>query len=143
MGPPAIRTFHERDRPVVIDLWRRCDLVRPWNDPDRDIDRKLAVDDGTFFVATHDGDVIGTVMAGYDGHRGWINYLAVDPDAQDAGVGTLLMERAEHALAEAGCPKINLQIRTSNVGAAAFYERLGYSRDEVVSLGKRLVDDTR
>ncbi|MEM9746326.1 MAG: GNAT family acetyltransferase [Actinomycetota bacterium] len=152
MALPAIRTFEERDRPFVIDLWRRCDLVRPWNDPDRDIDRKLAVDDGMFFVAEDGrsdaasgdrGHVLGTVMAGYDGHRGWINYLAVEPDAQDAGIGRLLMERAEHALADAGCPKINLQIRTSNVGATAFYERLGYTRDEVISLGKRLVDDTR
>ena len=141
MPPASIRPFREADRGDVIDLWRACDLVRPWNDPDRDIDRKLAVGDSLLLVAIVADGVAGTVMAGYDGHRGWINYLAVDPSRRRAGVARSLMEHAERELARLGCPKINLQIRTSNAAAAAFYERIGYAVDDVVSMGKRLVDD--
>lgn len=130
MHAATIREFREPDRASVIDLWRDCDLLRPWNNPDLDIDRKLAVDDSMFLIAESDTQVVGTVMAGYDGHRGWINYLAVDP-----------ARHGEQRLREIGCPKINLQIRADNQSAAAFYERLGYSTDEVVSMGKRLVDD--
>ncbi|MFN3256819.1 MAG: GNAT family acetyltransferase [Ilumatobacter sp.] len=136
-----IRTFEERDRASVIDLWRRADLLRPWNDPDADIDRKLATSDDLLFVATIDDELVGTVMVGYDGHRGWINYLAVDANVRRAGVGRLLMTHAERVLADLGCAKVNLQVRTSNVAAADFYERLGYEHDDVVSMGKRLIDD--
>ena len=83
----------------------------------------------------------GTVMAGYDGHRGCVNYLAVDPAYQGQGLGRLLMREAERRLLAAGCPKINLQVRTSNEDAVAFYRHLGYHVDDVVSMGKRLIDD--
>lgn len=136
-----IREFEEDDRSTVVELWRRCDLVRPWNDPDRDIERKLAHRNGAFLVARRADHVVGTVMAGYDGHRGWINYLAVDPDEQGTGLGKQLMEAAERCLAALGCVKINLQIRRTNVGAHVFYERLGYIEDDVISMGKRLIDD--
>ncbi|MGA9278456.1 GNAT family acetyltransferase [Ilumatobacter sp.] len=141
MPAPSIRTFREPDRAHVIDLWRRCGLVRPWNDPSRDVDRKCADDTSMFLVATEGQRVAGTVMLGYDGHRGWINYLAVDPDLQRRGIGRLLMENAEQRLDVLGCPKINLQIRSDNAVAVQFYERLGYAVDHVVSMGKRLVDD--
>ncbi|MEO1056912.1 MAG: GNAT family acetyltransferase [Actinomycetota bacterium] len=136
-----VRAFEEHDRERVVELWHRADLVRSWNDPRRDIDRKLSVDDGMFLVAAVDGTAVGTVMAGYDGHRGWINYLAVDPECREAGIGRTLMQHAEQALDDLGCPKVNLQIRTDNLAAREFYRRLGYLSDEVVSMGKRLVTD--
>ena len=85
--------------------------------------------------------VVGAVMAGYEGHRGWINYLAVEPGRRRQGLGRELMATAERLLAERGCPKINLQVRSENADVIAFYGALGYRQDEVVSLGKRLIDD--
>lgn len=136
-----IRAFAEPDRAAVVDLWRRCGLTRPWNDPDRDIDRKLTVQPELFLVGEEDRAVVATVMAGFDGHRGWINYLAVDPDRRGAGRGGALVAEVERLLLERGCPKVNLQVRSSNPEALAFYAALGYASDEVVSLGKRLVQD--
>ena len=141
MHSVTVREFSEGDRVAVIELWRSCRLIRPWNDPNLDIDRKLAVDDAMFFVAALGSDLVGSVMAGYDGHRGWINYLAVAPQHQGGGVGRLLMDRAEQHLDHVGCPKINLQIRVGNSAALEFYERLGFTVDDVVSMGKRLIDD--
>ncbi|MGI9643744.1 MAG: GNAT family acetyltransferase [Ilumatobacteraceae bacterium] len=137
----SIRVFEERDRHALVELWVRCGLIRPWNDPDRDIDRKLAVADDLLLVAEREGVLVGSVMAGYDGHRGWINYVAVDPAEGRAGVGRLLMAVAEERLAALGCAKINLQIRRENVDAVAFYAALGFVEDDVISMGKRLVDD--
>ena len=142
MTDVIVREFGEPDRAAVVELWRGCGLLRPWNDPDLDIDRKLAVDDSMFLVAAIGNVVVGSLMAGYDGHRGWINYLAVDPARHRSGIGRLLMHHAEQRLADAGCPKINLQIRIDNSGAAAFYERLGFATDDAISMGKRLVVDT-
>lgn len=136
-----VRSFAECDRAAVVDLWQRCELTRPWNDPDRDIDRKLARDDELFLVGTVDGAVAATVMAGYDGHRGWVNYLAVDPDRRVGGHGATIMRAAEDRLMALGCPKVNLQIRTSNLDAVRFYESIGYVADDVVSMGRRLIDD--
>lgn len=136
-----IRTFEVRDEAEVIELWRICDLTRPWNDPVRDIERKVAVADDLFLVATIEGVVVGTVMAGYDGHRGWVNYIAVDPRRRGSGLGRALMSEAEVLLRDRGCPKINLQVRTSNPSAIAFYEHLGFAIDDAVSLGKRLESD--
>jgi ribosomal protein S18 acetylase RimI-like enzyme len=141
MGDVTVREFAAADRADVVALWHVCDLVRPWNDPDRDIERKLAVGDSMFLVAEDERGLVGTVMAGYDGHRGWINYLAVAPTEQGRGIGALMMDEAERRLRDIGCAKINLQIRSGNEAAAAFYERLGYRIDAVVGLGKRLVDD--
>jgi ribosomal protein S18 acetylase RimI-like enzyme len=134
----VIRPFEIADEAAVIDLWHRCGLVVPWNDPHRDLALKLQVNPELFLVGTLDGCVVATVMAGYDGHRGWINYLGVDPDVRRRGLGRRIMAVAEAKLRERGCPKINLQVRTSNTGVIAFYERLGFKLDEVVSLGKRL-----
>ena len=137
----VVRSFTDADRAAVIELWRQCDLTRPWNDAGLDIDRKLARDGELLLVGTVDDTVAATVMAGYDGHRGWVNYLAVDPGHRGHGHGVTIMRAAEARLVELGCPKINLQIRTSNLDAVRFYQAIGYSMDDVVSMGRRLIDD--
>jgi ribosomal protein S18 acetylase RimI-like enzyme len=137
-----IRQYEETDQARVIELWRRCDLVRPWNDPRKDIARKLNVQREMFLVGELDGEVVGTVMAGYDGHRGWVNYLAVDPDQHQRGLGRALMKQVEQLLRDWGCPKVNLQVRATNATAMEFYRRIGYVVDEVVSFGKRLERDS-
>ena len=136
-----LRTFAEADREQVIDLWRRSDLVRAWNDPDLDIDRKVADSPDGFVVAQLDGRIVTAMMVGYDGHRGWINYLVVDPDLRGHGLGRRMVEHAEAWLVAQGCPKLNLQVRATNTEVLAFYESLGYDVDAAVSLGKRLIPD--
>ncbi len=136
-----IRPFQPADELGVVALWQACGLRRPQNDPRKDIARKLKVNPEWFLVAEAGGQVVGTVMAGYEGHRGWINYLAVEPARQRGGLGRALMAEAEQRLRAAGCPKINLLVRTDNTGVIAFYRRLGFAVDEVTSLGKRLVQD--
>ncbi|QEF98686.1 Acetyltransferase YpeA [Stieleria maiorica] len=136
-----IRAYQPADQPDVVSLWRRAGLTRPWNDPHKDIARKMSVQSQWFLVGVLDKRVIATVMAGYDGHRGWINYLAVDPDHRQGGRGRAIMQHAEQLLLEAGCPKINLQIRKDNAEAISFYETIGFREDDVVSFGKRLIDD--
>jgi ribosomal protein S18 acetylase RimI-like enzyme len=137
----AIRPFAPGDREAVIRLWTRCDLVVDWNNPGQDIERKLQVNPEWFLVGVVGDRIVGSVMAGYEGHRGWINYLAVDPDLQRGGLGRRLMEEAEARLLAAGCPKINLQVRASNEEVIEFYRAIGYSVESVVSMGKRLVAD--
>jgi ribosomal protein S18 acetylase RimI-like enzyme len=136
-----IRAYHAKDEQAVIALWERCGLVRPWNDARKDIRRKLRVRPDLFLVGVRDDEIVASVMAGYDGHRGWINYLAVAPEHQGEGLGRAMMEEAERRLRAEGCPKINLQIRRSNTGVIAFYSALGYREDDVVSMGKRLESD--
>jgi ribosomal protein S18 acetylase RimI-like enzyme len=136
-----IRAFRVEDTKEVIELWRRCDLLRPWNDPEKDIQRKLKVQSDRFLVGTQDGRIVASVMAGYDGHRGYLNYVAVDPDFQRLGLGRAIVEAAERLLAADGAPKINLNVRTTNEQVIAFYKSLGYSPDDVQGLGKRFVDD--
>jgi ribosomal protein S18 acetylase RimI-like enzyme len=138
-----IRAFHSNDEAAVISLWRSCDLVRAWNDPAKDIRRKLQVRPDLFLVGLLNGRVIACVMAGYEGHRGWLNYLAVAPEHQRHGYARAIVDEAERLLRAAGCPKINLQVRTSNYGVIEFYRRLGYSVDDVVSMGKRLEHDDK
>jgi ribosomal protein S18 acetylase RimI-like enzyme len=136
-----IRPFQMSDESAVIELWRACNLLRPWNDPHKDIQRKLGIDPELFLVGVVDEQIVATAMLGYDGHRGWIYYLGVSPEHRQFGFGRLIMDEAEKLLRSRGCPKINLQVRTSNLEAVAFYERIGYKMDEVVSLGKRLESD--
>ncbi|HLL12907.1 MAG TPA: GNAT family acetyltransferase [Rubrivivax sp.] len=137
----SIRSYQRGDEEEVVALWQACELTRPWNDPRRDIARKLDVQTGPFLVAEAHGALVGTVMVGYDGHRGWINYLAVDPTRRGQGIGRALMAHAERELTSLGCPKLNLQVRSGNRQVLAFYQRLGYLQDDVVSLGKRLITD--
>lgn len=138
----AIRTFARPDTDAVVALWEACRLVRPWNDPRRDIERKLTVQPELFLVAVDADDaVVGAGMAGFDGHRGWVNYLAVRPDLQGSGLGRTFMREFEQRLAAIGCPKLNLQVRAGNEKVLGFYESLGYEPDHTVSLGKRLIPD--
>jgi ribosomal protein S18 acetylase RimI-like enzyme len=142
MGGGGIRPFRSGDTKAVVALWHQAGLVVPWNDPYRDIERKLTVQPELFLVVEGDaGAVIGTAMAGYDGHRGWVNYLAVDEAHRGSGLGADLMAEAERLLAERGCPKLNLQVRSSNAGVIEWYRTLGYEPDNAVSLGKRLIPD--
>ena len=136
-----IRPFRSADEAALVELWVACELTRPWNDPRRDIERKLADSGELLLVGEEDGRLVGTIMAGYDGHRGWINYLGVHPSQRGRGLGRALMEAAEERLRALGCPKINLQIRDDNPEALAFYEAIGYTREPIVSYGKRLVSD--
>jgi ribosomal protein S18 acetylase RimI-like enzyme len=136
-----IRAFQPADESAVIALWEECDLVRPWNDPRKDIRRKLRVQPEMFLVGVLGGEVVATVMAGYEGHRGWVYYLAVAPRHEREGLGRSMMAAAEALLRQAGCPKINLMVRGENAAAIEFYRRLGYRVDDVVALGKRLEPD--
>ncbi|MFJ3384285.1 MULTISPECIES: GNAT family acetyltransferase [unclassified Curtobacterium] len=140
----TIRTFTPADTEAVVALWESCGLVRPWNDPRRDIARKLTVQPELFLVATDpddDGAIVAAGMAGFDGHRGWVNYLAVRPDLQGSGLGRTFMTEFERLLTDLGCPKLNLQVRAGNERVIGFYESLGYADDHTVSLGKRLIPD--
>src|SRR2546423_1512562 len=134
----TIRIFEPHDEAQVVRLWNDCALTIPANDPQRDIALKCAWQPGLFFVAEQSGKIIGTVMVGYDGHRGWINYLGVAPDQQRKGVARRLMQHAEAALRKIGCPKVNLQVRATNEGVVAFYKTIGFEVEERVSMGKRL-----
>ena len=136
-----IRPFTIKDQQAVIDLWKDCGLVVPWNDPVKDIKRKLKVDPDLFLVAELDGEIVASVMGGYEGHRGWINYLAVSPDQQRKGYGRIIMQEVELRIGQKGCPKINLQIRGSNTEITSFYQAIGYDIENAIGLGKRLEPD--
>ncbi|MFE8644469.1 GNAT family acetyltransferase [Sphingomonas sp. NCPPB 2930] len=143
-GAPAavrLRAFAAADTSAVVALWQACGLVRPWNDPVKDIARKQAVQPEMFLVAEQAGTVVGSAMVGYDGHRGWVYYLAVAPGRQRLSIGRRLMDEAERMLLARGCPKVNLLVRAGNTGVLEFYRRLGYLQDASVSLGKRLIPD--
>ena len=136
-----IGTFSNSHEEAVLRLWASCGLLHPSNDPKKDIARKQKVNPDLFLIALIGGKVVGTLMAGYEGHRGWINYLAVDPARRKLGLGRKLMAEAELRLKALGCPKINLQVRQGNQEACAFYEKLGFGNEQVISFGKRLADD--
>lgn len=138
---PFYRTYRPDDEAGVIEVWRQCDLIRPWNHPQADIRRKYADSPALFFVGESDGAPVATCMAGYDGHRGWIYYLAVLPALQRRGIATKLVEIAEAELVKLGCPKIDLMVRNTNRAVIDFYKALGYGDDPVVVLSKRLIED--
>tara|TARA_B110000003_G_scaffold264058_1_gene288485 strand:- start:5990 stop:6430 length:441 start_codon:yes stop_codon:yes gene_type:complete len=137
----AIRQFAPNDTNRVIFIWEQCDLVRKWNNPNFDIQRKLNFQKELFFVGLLNDEIIATAMFGYDGHRGWLNYFAVLPNFQKRGFGKQLMTFGEMVLIEKGCPKLNLQIRNDNTKAINFYQNVGYKEDAAVSFGKRLIED--
>ena len=126
---------------AVVQLWTDCGLIVSWNNPHRDIQRKLKVRSDLFFIGCFEDHIIATVMVGYEGHRGWINYLAVHPKHQRKGIARQMMEQAESHLRADGCPKINLQVRSTNTEVIEFYKAIGFKFDDVVSLGKRLEPD--
>jgi ribosomal protein S18 acetylase RimI-like enzyme len=139
---PLIRSFQEKDTAAVIALWNEVlPDSAPHNDPGQAIRRKLDVDRDLFYVAIVDSALVGTVMGGYDGHRGWVYSLAVAPEHQRRGIASALIAHLEAALVARGCLKINLQVRTSNEGVVEFYRQCGYQVEDRISLGKRMYDE--
>ncbi len=143
MSTVTLRRVTAADAEAVVALWRIVfpvygDPSHPQRDPVASVARKLAFGDGLFWLAERDGRVVGTAMAGYDGHRGWLYSVGVHPEVRRAGLGARLVEEAERALAALGCPKVNLQVFASNAAAQAFWRSVGYAQDEVVGFGKRL-----
>ena len=136
-----IRPFDRADTEAVVALWQAAGLTRPWNDPHQDIERKLSVQPELFLVAVDVDAVIGSVMAGYDGHRGWLYYLASDPARRGEGIARALVAAAEERLLAMGCPKVQLMVRPDNEGARGFYDALGYEQFDIWATGKRLIAD--
>lgn len=133
-----ITTYKSSFQDAVVDLWRKCNLITPQNDPVKDIKKKTSFQPELFFVGLLEDKVIGSIMAGYEGHRGWINYMAVNPEYQRKGCGRKLFQKAKDELKKIGCLKINLQVRRSNTSVIDFYKHLGFKEDDVISLGMRL-----
>ena len=136
-----IRTFQDDDTDSVIAVWEKAGLIRSWNNPLLDIQRKTSFQKDLFFVGEFKGDIVATAMFGYEGHRGWLNYFAVLPQYQKQGFGRQMLAHGEKILIEMGCPKLNLQIRTDNKEAIGFYQSAGYVEDAAISFGKRLIRD--
>ncbi|HET9553397.1 MAG TPA: GNAT family acetyltransferase [Anaeromyxobacteraceae bacterium] len=139
----AISSATSADVDAIVRLWALVfpeygDPRAPQRAPRASVERKLAFGDGLFWVAERGGELVGTVMAGYDGHRGWIYSLGVHPSARRLGLGRELAVTAERALAALGCPKVNLQVFASNAAAQAFWRRAGWVEDAVLSFGKRV-----
>ena len=138
----AIQPYRDSDESAVIALWHVCGLTRPWNPPSADIALLRGSDHGEILVATQKDGVVGSVMVGHDGHRGWAYYLAVAPSCRRGGLGTRLMRAAEAWLRERGIRKVELMIRDTNTEVTAFYARLGYDK-EPVKVMSRWLDGTR
>lgn len=136
-----IRAFAPADEDAVVGLWEEAGLTRPWNDPRADIRRKLRVQPELLLVAVEDAAIVGSVMAGYDGHRGWLYYLAAAASHRGRGVGRSLVAEAERLLEAMGRPKVQLMVRPENTGARGFYDAIGYEPFETWTTGKRLVAD--
>ncbi len=136
-----IEQYKSEYESAVIELWWKCNLLRPQNDPKKDIARKMKVNPELFLVGVEGNKVIATVMGGYDGHRGWVNYVGVDPAYQKTGVGRQMMDALEDKLKAIGCPKFNLLVRKDNIGAIEFYKKLGFIPDDCILMGKRLIPD--
>lgn len=137
----VIRIFRPDDESDVINLWRQCGLIVPWNNPETDIQRKLSASPNLFYVGVLDGELIASCMAGYDGHRGWIYFLAVKSIHQRQGFASRLIGHAESELIKLGCPKVELMVRKSNNNIISFYQGVGYDIDPVTVLSKRLTED--
>ena len=134
-----ISVYKDSDEREVAQLWLTVFSDAPvWNKPSEDIKRKLEIQRELFYVAKIEGKVVGTAMAGYDGHRGWVYYVATLPEYRRQGIGKALMDTVEKGLSKIGCPKLNLQVRSGNYEAVEFYRRLGYDIEDRVSMAKRL-----
>jgi ribosomal protein S18 acetylase RimI-like enzyme len=136
-----IRSYQISDEEAVLSLWEECGLVVTWNNPKQDIQRKLKVQPELFLIGCIDDKIITTAMAGYDGHRGWVYYLAVKPNMQNQGIGRQIMHAVEERLITFGCPKIDIMVRTTNLNVISFYKAIGYKIDAVSTLSKRLIED--
>ena len=138
-----IRRFEENDREAVISLWERCGLIVPWNDPSADIDRKIRVHPELFLIGEEDQEIMATAMGGYDGHRGWVYYLAVAEDRRGRGCGRKMIDYLADLLKQRGCAKFNVMVRSANLEVIDFYGRAGFTADEVVCLSRRLIEDSQ
>ena len=136
-----IRGVTDTDVESVVELWRACGLTRPWNNPYEDIRRARSVWPDLLLVAVDGTAVVGTVMAGYDGHRGWLYYLATSPERRGEGIGRALVAEAEARLHALGCPKVMLMVRPHNGAVLDFYAGLGYAHESTALTGKRLIPD--
>ncbi|WEK00563.1 MAG: GNAT family acetyltransferase [Candidatus Sphingomonas phytovorans] len=136
----TLREAISTDAPAIIALWQACGLTRPWNDPQADFAQAVAGPTSTILVVEQERVLAGSVMVGFDGHRGWVYYVAVAPDHRRNGLGRTLMDSAEVWLRARGAPKIQLMVRDDNHAALGFYEALGLERQKVVTLGKFLKD---
>ncbi|MGC1207058.1 MAG: GNAT family acetyltransferase [Ornithinimicrobium sp.] len=136
-----IRPFDLDDTEAVVRLWQEVGITRPWNDPRRDIERKMTVQPELFLVGVIGEDIVASAMSGFDGHRGWLYYFAVSPSRQGQGLGQLVLEEVERLLIERGCPKVNVQIRGGNTGLMERYQAWGYAEDGATGMGKRLIPD--
>lgn len=134
-----IRPYQAADFEGLDALWREAfPNDPPRNRADVSVPAKLAMKDDLLFVAVEQGHVIGSIMAGYDGHRGWLYSVAVRQDAKRRGIGTALVQTAEAALRKLGCCKINLQVRSTNTAVVDFYKGLGFNVEEHISMGRLL-----
>jgi ribosomal protein S18 acetylase RimI-like enzyme len=133
-----IRAATGSDRVAVIALWQAAGLTRPWNDPGSDFDLALANPTSTILLAHDEAGLAGSVMAGFDGHRGWVYYLATAPDRLKHGIGGALMAAAEDWLRQLGCPRVRLMVRDDNLAARGFYRAIGYDDQAVVTMGRTL-----
>ncbi|MBF9151180.1 GNAT family acetyltransferase [Novosphingobium jiangmenense] len=133
----SIRAATAAEREATVTLWEAAGLTRPWNDPRSDFDLALATPTSTILLAEAQNQPIGSVMVGFDGHRGWVYYLATSPDRRGQGIGRALMAAAEDWLKALGSPKIQLMVRGDNASARGFYNALGYELQDVVTIGKR------
>lgn len=136
-----IRSYRKTDEKIIIQLWEECGLTVPWNNPQLDIDRKLRENSEEFLVGQIDDEIMATAIVGFDGHRGWVYYLGVKPKYRSEGFGNQMMKVAEKHLINIGCPKINIMVRESNSKVINFYEAIGYEKQNIVTLGKRLIPD--
>ena len=136
-----IMPFKEGDEEALVSLWNMCKLTVPWNNPYKDIARKLKVQSDLFLMGYLEDKLIASIIAGYDGHRGWIYYFAVHPDFQSRCYGKQLINNVENKLRELGCPKINLQIREGNDKVFSQYQKLGFVDEKLINMSKRLEDD--
>ena len=141
MNQFEIRTFAPGDETAIVNLWNICGLTVAYNDPLKDIVRKQELGNDWFLVGLVNDRIIASCMGGYDGHRGNINYLAVHPDFQRKGHAAKMVSNLESLLKQAGCPKVNLLVRKSNLQVLEFYDAIGYSDNDCISLGKRLISD--
>ena len=135
MTPPAalaIAPIDDADVADVVALWQACHLTRPWNDPAADIALARKSSNATVLIGRDHGLIVATVLVGHDGHRGWVYYLAVDPDRRHNGYGRIMMAAAERWLRERGIEKLQLMVRPDNKGVKDFYQSLGYSMQERV-----------
>jgi|SRR5882724_1627962 len=134
----SIAPIADGDVADVVALWQRCGLTRPWNDPAADIALARRGPSSALLVGRQDGAIVATAMVGHDGHRGWVYYVAVDPDRQGKGLGRIIMNAVEDWLRATGVPKLQLLVRRENAKASAFYQSLGYEESTSMVLAKWL-----